>query len=283
MTNADGTTGCYPPGRGFESRRIHQTRVRSSVVRAGADPNGPATFHHSCRHDLRVLKGLERRGECRTELQHSSGNPRGSTPRLAGALWHERDPGVSSTLVAAAREQFQQKRVAVLRPELPQNKEMEHDGDFLFSRKRSGNRRMLAGLQGSAPVAGREVGCSNHPSPSGEVAQQKRSCRSCRRCGECLRDYRDRAPALRKAGGRVFNPPLSGSSGKVAQYRLANLVAVFAGKTNECRTTLGLAVRIRPAVSAEWSCRDSSSSWPNSGCRPDYKVDATCPRRCRKT
>lgn len=22
MTNADGTTGCYPPGRGFESRRV---------------------------------------------------------------------------------------------------------------------------------------------------------------------------------------------------------------------------------------------------------------------
>ncbi len=237
MTNADGTTGCYPPGRGFESRRIHQIRVRSSAVRAGADPNGPATFHHSCRHDLRVLKGLERRGECRTELQHSSGNPRGSTPRLAGALWHERDPGVSSTLVAAA----------------------------------TNIRRMLAGLQVARPSQDGRSDVQIIPSPSGGVAQQKRSCRSRRRCGECLRDYRDRAPALRKAGGRVFNPPLSGSSGKVAQYRLANLVAVFAGKTNECRTTLGLAVQIRPAVSAEWSCRDLSSSWPNGGCRPDYR------------
>lgn len=179
------------------------------------------------------------------------GNPRGSTPRLAGALWHERDPEVSSILVAAAREQFQQKRVAVLRPELPQNKEMEHDGDFLFSRKCSGNRRMLAGLQVARPSQDGRSDVQIIPSPSGGVAQQKRSCRSRRRCGECLRDYKDRAPALRKAGGRVFNPPLSGSSGRVAQYRLANLVAVFSGKTNECRITLGLAVRIRPAVSAD--------------------------------
>ena len=158
------------------------------------------------------------------------GNPRGSTPRLAGALWHERDPGVSSILVAAAREQFQQKRVAVLRPELPQNKEVEHDGDFLFSRKCSGSRRMLAGLQVARPSQDGRSDVQIIPSPSGGVAQQKRSCRSRRRCGECLRDYRDRAPALRKAGGRVFNPPLSGSSGRVAQYRLANLVAVFSGR-----------------------------------------------------
>jgi hypothetical protein len=46
---------------------------------------------------------------------------------------------------------------------------------------------------------------------------------------------------------------------------------VFAGKTNERRTTLGLAVRIRPAASAELSCRDLSSSRPNGGCRPDYR------------
>jgi len=238
MTNADGTTGCYPPGRGFESRRIHQIRVRSSAVRAGADPNGPATFHHSCRHDLGHWKlQRDRRGECRTELQHSSGNPRGSTPRLAGALWHERDPGVSSILVAAA----------------------------------TSNRRMLAGLQVARPSQDGRSDVQIIPSPSGGVAQQKRSCRSRRRCGECLRDYRDRAPALREAGGRVFNPPLSGFSGKVAQHCLANLVAVFAGKTNECRTTLGLAVRIRQAASAELSCRDLSSSRPNGGCRPDYR------------
>lgn len=179
----------------------------------------------------------DRRGECRTELQHSSGNPRGSTPRLAGALWHERDPGVSSTFVAAA----------------------------------TSNRRMLAGLQVARPSQDGRSDVQIIPSPSGGVAQQKRSCRSRRRCGECLRDYRDRAPALREAGGRVFNPPLSGFSGKVAQYRLAILSPCSRGKTNECRTTLGLAVRIRPAASAELSCRDLSSSRPNGGCRPDYR------------
>lgn len=164
-----------------------------------------------CRHD----QDLPRRMPDGTTAL--IGNPRGSTPRLAGALWHERDPEVSSILVAAA----------------------------------TNNRRMLAGLQVARPSQDGRSDVQIIPSPSGGVAQQKRSCQSRRRCGECLRDYRDRAPALRKAGGRVFNPPLSGFSGRVAQYRLANLVAVFSGKTNECRTTLGLAVRIHPAVSAE--------------------------------
>ena len=143
-----------------------------------------------CRHD----QDLPRRMPDGTTAL--IGNPRGSTPRLAGALWHERDPEVSSILVAAA----------------------------------TNNRRMLAGLQVARPSQDGRSDVQIIPSPSGGVAQQKRSCRSRRRCGECLRDYRDRAPALRKAGGRVFNPPLSGSSGRVAQYRLANLVAVFSGR-----------------------------------------------------
>ena len=50
MTNADGTTGCHPPGRGFDSRRVHQCGpVAQRLEQVSAARR--ATFHHPCRHD----------------------------------------------------------------------------------------------------------------------------------------------------------------------------------------------------------------------------------------
>lgn len=101
MTNAGGTTGCNPPGRGFESRR-----VKCGPVAQRIEQDARATGQDVSPNLVVMTEQWEQnlsRGECRLELQHHSGDDlRGSTPRFADALWHGRDSPSFTTLVAAA-------------------------------------------------------------------------------------------------------------------------------------------------------------------------------------
>lgn len=101
-----------------------------------------------------------------------TGNPWGSTPHLAGALWHERDPGVSSILVAAARQTANAGRTTgqSVRPERPEGR--------VFN-----------------------------SSPSGEGSSGKKGLADPRRCYP-VNAGRITGSAPAQAGGRVFKSPL---------------------------------------------------------------------------
>jgi hypothetical protein len=96
--------------------------------------------------------------------------------------------------------------------------------------------RMPAGLQDRAPGSGWEVGRSIRPSdPQGCEVAQKPSCQpsSPGMKGECsLLDYRDRMA--------------SSTRWSACGEMVSGIVCRQTGRTNACRTTLVVAVRIRP-------------------------------------
>jgi len=83
MTNADGTTGCYPPGRGFESRRVHHRGpVAQRIEQVFAARR--AMFHHPCRHDMKqAAASVARKGEA-LDVTNDSGTT--SKLRVAGSI-----------------------------------------------------------------------------------------------------------------------------------------------------------------------------------------------------
>lgn len=158
--NAGETTSC----RGFEPRRAF-FKVRSSVGRAGQRFIGPLSVPLAEDPGPGPEHGRnEQRGECQVELQlHEGGNPGGSTPPLAGALWHGRDPRWFHRTLVATR--------------------IDNRGECLRD------------YRVERPVfRDREVGCSNHPFTDGGVAQENVPHPLVAALDfsqdECLRDYR---------------------------------------------------------------------------------------------
>ena len=209
MTNADGTTGCHPPGRGFDSRRVHQCGpVAQRLEQVSAARR--ATFHHPCRHDGKrtaasaAWKGERSSGAMDADMTERHGREPSQVRilpdlHLQGQVRRqEREPfggkAMSARQIAAnAGGTTASPSGIACGVRLPSLHALSGTsgapGVSPILSPRLGNAwRMQAGLQDRAPGFGREVGRSNRPSPpqGREVAQQP-SCRSLSpvRTGEC--------------------------------------------------------------------------------------------------
>ncbi len=191
MTNADGTTGCHPPGRGFESRRVRHPWTRSSAVEQVPSRKSGRRFITLVVMTRQVdrQQAQERRTKSRPCPATGDGSPR-RFESCRVCTHRDRLDKRSGTVPDARRRRKKQPR------RMPDGTTAPQMGPLREVRLLTS--LTLSGTSGSPDVSSTLVAAADHPS------------------GRCRQDYRKERPA-HGPGGRVFNPPLRCASGGVAQ------------------------------------------------------------------